>query len=494
MSLQLIKSGLIAALLAAAVSTAAARETTAPDILLISGDDLGAYLGCYGDPFVRTPHMDKIAADGVRFDNAWVAQASCSPSRSAIMTGLYPHQNGQIGLAHRGFSMSGDFPSIPSLLNEAGYFTGLVGKHHIKPESSFPYKFRWDVNGVKNRDPDLIGEQVARFLTEAGNEPFFLHTGLHDPHRPLLEQVEGYPADPLTSGEVELLPFMKGLEDVPGLLDDVAGYYNCIMRMDDCVGSTIDALKKAGRFDNTMIIVIGDHGAPFGRAKVTSYNPGLRIPFIVKWPKVAKAGSASTALVSTVDILPTMLDAAGVKYDGTLAGTSLRPVVENPDANVREFMFGEFTAHLPADYHPNRTVRSKKFQLIHYLQGAVPNPTPGIEGLDERNAIKNTDLGTSRARAAVERYMNPPEYELFDLEKDPENFVNLAGQPEYAEIEKTLKAELMKWRKETKDPLLEPGAVERLGSEIKSTLDLTYTGALDHKEEEQKSKKRRKRN
>src|SRR5690606_36654735 len=143
--------------------------------------------------------------------------------------------------------------------------------------------------------------------------------------------------------------------------------------------------ESSGKLDNTLVIIIGDHGAPFGRAKVTSYNQGLRIPYIVKWPGVGKAGSASTALVSTIDLLPTALDAAGINYDGELPGKSLRAVVENPDDNLREYMFGEFTAHLPADYYPIRTIRAKNFQLIHYLMSEQPTPPPRLDGLDQRN-------------------------------------------------------------------------------------------------------------
>jgi len=472
----------IAALIGAAVSVATARETTAPDILFISGDDLGNYLGCYGDPYAKTPRMDSIAKEGVQFENAWVTQASCSPSRSSMLTGMYPHNNGQIGLAHRGFSMSKEWPSIPSLLNDAGYYTGLIGKLHVKPESAFPFQFKWDAPGQVNRSPKAIAEQTDKFLEQAGDKPIFLNASFHDPHRPFIRQVDGSPANPVSKEDVKLLPFMKGLEDVPGLEDEVAGYYNCIARMDDCVGAVLDRLEKAGRLENTLILLVGDHGAPFGRGKVTCLNPGLRIPFLVKWPGVSQSGNKSNALVSTIDILPTFLDAAGVKEPSDLPGVSLRNAVSNASAKTRDYMFAEFTAHLPNDYYPRLSVRNERYQLIHNLMGGTPNPTKGIEGLAEREAVADTDVGTSEARKAIQTYVNPPEFELYDLEKDPDNFVNLAGKPELKETQERLLAELQKWRQQTDDPMLKKGEIKRLSDHITATLDMSYTGVPKDRE------------
>lgn len=473
----LLKVCTVSLLIVTTGSSIAARETTAPDILLIAGDDLGVYLGCYGDPYAKTPHMDRLAQEGVLFENAWVTQASCSPSRSSILTGLYPHQNNQIGLAHHGFSMSGEFGSIPSLLNEAGYYTGLLRKLHVNPESSFPFQFHDTLKGNAGRDPEAYAAATDEFLEKAGDKPFFLFASFVDPHRPFPPQVNGYPKEPVEADDVKLLPFLEGLEDVPGLQEDVAGYYNAVMRLDAGVGLVMEKLKAAGRADNLLIIFIGDHGAPFGRGKVTAYHPSLHVPFIVKWPGVSKTGAKSTALVSTIDILPTMLDAAGIEYKKKLPGISLRQTVAEPSHDPREYMFGEFTVHLPVDYYPRRTVRNKQYQLIHNLMSEKPNPVAGIEGRAERAAITNTDAGTSRAREAIQRYMHPPEFELFDLQKDPDSFANLAGRPEYKKVQDELFDELMKWRRESDDPLLKEGEMERVGQMIDETLDTSYTGA-----------------
>lgn len=449
-----------------ATTQATAAQTTATDILLIVADDMGPYLGCYGDPIAKTPVMDKLAGQGVRFDNAWVPQASCSPSRSAIFTGLYPHQNGQVGLAHLGFSMSGNFPSIPSLLNEAGYYTGIIGKVHVKPASSLPFKYVAEYNKFDKKDMRAYAKRVGHFLDKAGDKPVFLDISYSDPHRPFSNKHKGFPENPVTTDEVKPMPFMAGLEKLNGVLKQTAGYYNGIMRLDAGVGLVLEEFEKAGRLDNTLIIVIGDHGAPFGRAKVTCYNPGMHIPFIVKWPGVSTTGTVSQSLVSTIDLLPTFLDVAGAAIPENLPGHSIRPAVADSSHDLRKYMFGEFTAHLPADYFPRRTARTERFQLIENLFIPEPFATPGVEGELERNAVKSNAEMTSEVRVALKEYMAPPRFELFDLEKDPDNFHNLADDPEFAEVQQELKTALDDWRIRTDDPLLKPGEYERLGKVI----------------------------
>jgi N-sulfoglucosamine sulfohydrolase len=216
----------------------------------------------------------------------------------------------------------------------------------------------------------------------------------------------------------------------------------------------------------------------------------MHIPFLVKWPDVSKAGSSSQALISTIDLLPTFLDVAGAKKPDELPGKSVRPVVADPSADLREYMFGEFTAHLPADYYPRRTVRNTRYQLIENLLSPAPNPTPGIEGLAERNAVKVDGMVTSPSKQAIEDYVKPPRYELFDLKNDPENFTNLAGKPEYKATQDKLQAALDAWRKRSNDPLLKPGEIERVGKDIKARLDTKNSGIKGGKKKGKQKKGR----
>ncbi len=450
---------LIFAAALSATAIAGAQETTAPDILLITLDDLGIQVGTYGHPYVRTPNIDKLADQGIQFENAWVTQPGCSPSRGSIMTGLYPHQNGLVGLAHLGYKMDKPYPTIPALLKQAGYHTGVVGKVHVAPGPPFDY----DVQPGKKlqaKNPAAYAEHVKKFLKQTGDNPYFLNVSFVDPHRPFVRQVNGLPEKPLTASEIKPLPFL-GDVNTTAVREDVAGYYNNIMRADAGIGMVLDVLRKAGRLDNTLIILIGDHGAPFTRGKTSGYNSGYQIPFLVKWPGVSKAGTHSKALVSTIDILPTFLDAAGLPERPELPGLSLRKVVKNPEHPHRDYMFGEHTAHIPYDFFPRRTVRSQRYQLIHNLLSPRPNPEDGSYECAAWDAVMKHDQGSSQAKALFQRFAHPPEYELYDLQNDPHSFVNLADDPEHAETLEQLKQQIAQWQKRTGDRVHEPGVLQQ---------------------------------
>ena len=198
-----LTSILLGALLSAWLGTAgpAADTVSHPNILLITADDLGCQLSCYGEKRFRTPRLDALAAEGVRFENFYVAQSSCSSSRSSLLTGRWPHQNGQIGLAHLGFTMHPGQPNLPALLKAAGYRTGIIGKLHVEPAADFP----WDWMPAKEkmaapptRNVRWVAEQSREFLAsaKASGQPFFYYVNFFDPHGPYtpdVNQVDGVP-------------------------------------------------------------------------------------------------------------------------------------------------------------------------------------------------------------------------------------------------------------------------------------------------------------
>lgn len=196
-----------------------------PDIILISADDLGIQLGCYGDKQARTPNLDQLAENGVRFETAWVTQASCSPSRSSIYTGLFPHQNGQIGLSHRGYSMNDAYAAIPSVLKQYGYRTGQIGKFHVEPESLCPFDFKYRDGEVcfRQRDVRVMNQKAEQFIMES-DEPFFLMYNHVDPHRPFGGHTDQLPEKPFKAEEVNPLPHLK--LDSPDVRQETSGYYN----------------------------------------------------------------------------------------------------------------------------------------------------------------------------------------------------------------------------------------------------------------------------
>ncbi len=443
-----------------------------PNILLITADDLGPMLSCYGETCITTPHIDRLAASGVQFRTAYVAQASCSPSRSSIFTGLYTHSTGQYGLANTGFSLHPHLrgQNIPALLQKAGYRTGIIGKLHVEPVECFPWNLpvRKDVS---TRDVRAMADAAEAAFRAAGNDPFFLKLSYGDPHAfrspndrnawSFPPQVEGLPAKPVPPGPGTVFPFQQ--IDTPEQRARVAGYYNAVQRLDDGIGMLMARLEKLELAANTVVIFIGDHGPPFDRGKTTTYEAGLRIPFLVRWPGVSKP-ARSDAMVSTVDIAPTIFDAAGVPIPANVQGRSLRPVLSNAGAPWREYLVGEFHCHGANHFFPRRAIRDRRYKLIRNLRADRAKPMTGIDGDTAYLVSRGEAFNGTPARRAFHTYANPPEYELYDLQEDPAEFNNLAGKPEAAPVQKRMAEALERWRRETKDPFLDPAFTEKVAA------------------------------
>ncbi|MCP4639118.1 MAG: sulfatase [bacterium] len=440
-----------------------AAKKKRPNILLVTTDDQGVHAGCYGDPYARTPNLDKMAAEGVRFTRAYVTQASCSPSRSSIFTGLYPHQNGQIGLAHRGYSMHEGIPTMPAVLKAAGYRTGVIGKVHVGPKEALPFDWFGGVTTPGTRRVKLVADRAEIFLRETGDAPFFLMVNYFDPHRPLADQSDGVPERPLQPEEVKPFPFL-GL-DTPKVRGEVAAYYNCVERADAGLGLLLDLLERTGKASNTLVVYLGDHGAPFTRSKTTCYEAGVQVPFVVRWPGRTAAGRANDGFASTVDLLPTVAEAAGLDLPAPVAGRSLVPLLEGRTVEWRSTLCTEYTSHGRKNYFPRRAIRDDRFKLILNLTPERGNPVGGVDGCAAWQASRDSALEGTKIREVYDTYRNPPPVELYDLENDPYEFENLAGKAESAEVEAGLMAQLEAWRKETEDPLLDPEALATLTRE-----------------------------
>jgi len=220
------------------------------NVIIITADDLGVQLSCYGDDIIHTPNIDKLAAQGIRFTNAYVTQASCSSSRSSILTGTYPHTNGQIGLAHKGFKLNKDYQNIPQLLKQHGYKTGIIGKLHVNPESLFPFDL-FQTNYKEARNVELVAERAETFIKTAADTSFFLYINYSDPHVPFYKEYEGHPLNPLTYDEVKAFNF-QGIDDQEEL-ERISGYYSCIRRLDEGIGLLMAKLENLGVLENTLI-------------------------------------------------------------------------------------------------------------------------------------------------------------------------------------------------------------------------------------------------
>ncbi len=446
-----------------------------PNVLLITADDLGLHLGCCGDTTVPTPHLDRLAGQGVRFSQATIAQSSCSSSRSAILTGLYPHQNGQIGLTND-YEMHPGIETLPAMLKQVGYTTGIIGKLHVKPESAFPFDF-WEIKSAKEtRRVRDVNRSAQHFLDSVGDRPFFLMVNLFDPHRPYdaeSNQCDGLPEKPFGPGDIQPFEFLG--VDVPELRAEVAAYYNCVSRLDSGVGLLLDTLEARGLDENTLVIFLGDHGVPFIRAKTTCYAAGERVPFIMRLPK-GTGGTVRDELISSVDIVPTLSEWIGFEPQAELSGRSLLPLLKGKSPAWRQFVCAEYTAHRKEHYYPRRSIHTSRYKLVHNLLHERVNPLSGIGPVRASSGtgpIQNKSTWNvlnpefyqdgrffggpaEEIRAAYAAYRDAPEYELFDLQNDPFERVNLAGNPEAAVMLQTLKMNLEKWQRETGDPFADP--------------------------------------
>jgi len=453
-----------AATLASRVGRAAQQPARRTNVVLITGDDLGTQLGCYGDPLARTPRLDALAASGTQFRNGYITAPSCSPSRSSILTGLYPHQTGHWGLSHLGYRMRDGVPTLPALLKEAGYRTAILGKLHVAPERAFPFDVS-ETDGTKTWDVRRVAGRAAQFMADAGDDPFFLYVNYFDPHTPFHDQFEGVPADPQTPAQMRPFPFHPVAELSDDVRKQMAGFYNGVARLDVGVGLLLDAIRKAGRDDDTLVVFIGDHGPPFPRGKNACYEAGLKVPFLVRWPEVARRASGpDDRLVSTIDLVPTILDAADVAVPPDLPGASLRPLLAAgaSPAPWRQTLAAENNAHGPKDWHPVRTIRDDRYKLIHTLLPGRPNtkitPSGGKPWID---LTRSQPAGSLGARVFA-THRDPPEWQLYDLRDDPHEFVNLAGRPELADVERRLRDQLEAWRRDTGDPLCDPAELAAL--------------------------------
>lgn len=451
-----------------------------PNILFIVSEDNGPEIGCYGAP-VKTPHLDEMASQGTLFRNAYVPQAGCSQSRAAFLTGLYPHQNGQIGLATWNYGMySGEIKNVVETLSGAGYRTGIIGKLHINPKGAFPFDFKAIPRAnFSRKDMAAYAENAAKFIKQS-DEAFYLQVNYPDAHRPFITTVDKLPAKPLTGKDVDAIPYM-GISH-PELRQQTADYYNCMMRVDSYIGDLLQVLEASGKSKDTVVVYIGDHGADLLRGKRTSYEGGVKIPMIIRWPGI-KGGQQRKELVTTLDLFPTFCEIAGVTIPKSLPGQSLKTIVYGGSPKWRKFLFTEFHVHSNHNPWPQRTVRGARYKLIYNpLAGAM---NPGYAFTMGRKFFKTPEaelleFASKQVQVAYKIMKQPPKYELYDLETDPFEFKNLAEDLAHAETLGRLKAELTSWQKRTGDALEDPAVAQKLFSMIRES-GISKKKALNYK-------------
>lgn len=452
--------------LLAAVTPLLAAESSPPNIVLVVADDLSPDLGCYGNDVIQTPAIDQLAAEGVRFTDAFCTTASCSASRSVILSGLHNHKNGHYGHEHsyHHFSSFDAVRSLPVRLGEAGYRTGRVGKYHVAPESVFQFDEAIPGNG---RNGVQMANNSENFIAADDSRPFFLYYCTSDPHRgggfrqdrphgpdAFGNRPDGYPGVESITYRPEDVIVPPYLPDTPVCRAELAEYYESVSRFDQGVGRLVNVLKAAGQWENTVLLVTSDHGIAFPGGKTNQYDPGLRIPLVIRIPQIETPGITNSAMVSLVDFAPTLLEMAGAEVDPEeFHGRSFATVVDQPEPDGWDKVYGSHTFHEVTMYYPMRTVRTRGYKLIWNI--AHPLSYPFASDLWRAPTFQDRlqqGPETLYGQRTIAAYMERPEFELFDLREDPHEANNLATRREHADRLGEMKADLREFQKRTGDP------------------------------------------
>jgi len=433
----------------------ASEEVPRPNfIIMMTDDQRWDALSCAGNAVIDTPNMDRLAADGMRFRNMFVTNSLCAPSRTTLLTGMYSHKHGVTDNVRR--ELRPDQPILPDLLREAGYETAFCGKSHVKGalrDRTWDYYFGYNGQGqylnpkiAEGTDgeervyegymDDIVTDHAVEWLRDRGEKPFCLFLWFKAPHRAWIrprrlhdlyrgvtipkpdtydDDLKGYPGKPRAFADADNK--IGNFDNVRTLEGFVKDYYATIVAVDENLEKVLDVLDDTGKTEDTAILFTGDNGFFLGewRAfdKRLMHEPSIRVPLLVRYPRMVQAGSLEDRMVLNIDIAPTVLDMAGVPIPDWMQGRSVVPLLEGKDIPWRkDWLYEYFEYPGPHSVPKNRGVRTERYKYIEY-------------------------------------YEEPEEFELYDLQKDPGERRNLVDDPAYGEILKPLRERLEELRVET---------------------------------------------
>lgn len=401
-----------------------------PNIIYLHSHDTGRYIEPYGHA-ISTPNVQRLAEEGVLFRQAFSAAPTCSPSRAALLTGTYPHENGMLGLTHRGFSLNDYGEHLVRVLGARGYHTALAGLQHVAAEAhQVGYD---DVPPVESRRAEHVAPAAVDLIETGLREPFFLDVGFFENHRPFPE--------PEAADRADYVAVPPPLPDTPATRADMAAYHASVRAMDAGIGAVLAALRARGLDERTLVICTTDHGLPFPHMKCTLTDHGTGVALIMRGPGGFTGGQVVDAMVSQLDLFPTICELTNSTPPQRLRGTSLTPLVRGEVDRLHDELFAEVTFH--AAYEPQRSVRTDRWKYIRRF--------------DDRDSrvFANCDPGPSKDLLEASGWGERPQprEQLHDLVFDPQEAHNLAADPAAQQVLARLRARLDRWMEETTDPL-----------------------------------------
>ncbi|VGO11463.1 Arylsulfatase [Pontiella desulfatans] len=478
-----------------------AQAKQKPNVVLLLTDDQSYHLGMLGVQGLETPNIDELAKQGVFFTKAYSASASCAPCRGAILTGMHSSANGHwrntvgpiLSDPDRDFTRQSskvdgvgvheDIPTLIEVLRDNGYFTGITEKWHLSPAWKFPFDFR----DTANLKPSGSANAMKNFIKAAKGKPFFIQCNVDNTHRPFQKHIKINGDLPkVDPALVELPPHWP---DTPRTRQDYAEYLTTVQHADAVIGAILEVVAEAGLLENTIFIYSSDQGFCYHRAKATAYDWGVHVPLSFTGPGI-KGGVVSDALVGHVDLMPTILDFAGLPIPETVQGKSLRPVLEGRRKDAgRTFIVSEHNAHggSPQEYYPTRSITDGRYRYIwNKAHERVPDFDIDTMATDpnwrkvahqpawmpwdatpsdiwENNACEEIIFNKEQfpeAYRLLKESMFRPQFELYDLKNDPYETKNLAANPEYKSVAARLGKSLKKWM-ETEGDIGDPRSIKR---------------------------------
>lgn len=404
-----------------------------PNILYIHSHDTGRYVQPYGYQ-VPTPNIQMLADQGVLFRQAFCAAPTCSGSRASLLTGLYCHNNGMFGLAHRGWKLNDYSQHWVHTLREAGYRSILIGEQHI---SLHPEEIGYDEVvpiSVDEKHAHVVAPLTVKALREAPAEPWFMSVGFWETHRKF--------GDPTSVRDTLYSLPPANLPDTLVTRRDMAAFKASARSLDQGIGAVLHALHDYGLVDNTLVICTTDHGVAFPGAKATLFDRGIGVMMIIRGPGFT-GGKVIDAPVSHLDVYPTLCDLSGAPRPDWLQGTSLMPLVRGETDSLHDAIFAETTYH--AAYQPHRAIRTERWK---YIRRFDEYPHPVLANCDDSDT-KDLLVKAGWGKQVV------PEEQLYDLVLDPQERNNVAADPARADVVAEMRERLEKWMRETEDPLLD---------------------------------------